>query len=146
VDTKELEVLNLLHYSPVDENGGILYPPFPVVHNHLACLDHVKGEVVILAPPGLVCDLLPIGCLVIVCDQAYHCCVICKRNEVVGVVPGHAVMGEQGVQERTEHALLWSSSVEDQRGRCVATYPHHLGSACQEVLDPVAEGGVLSLA
>jgi hypothetical protein len=24
VDTKELEALNLLHYSPVDENGGVL--------------------------------------------------------------------------------------------------------------------------
>ena len=24
--------LNLLHYSPVDENGGVLGPLFPVVH------------------------------------------------------------------------------------------------------------------
>jgi hypothetical protein len=23
VDTKELEALNLLHYSPIDENGGV---------------------------------------------------------------------------------------------------------------------------
>ena len=26
---------------------------------------------------GQVSDLLPIGCLIIVCDQAYHCCVVC---------------------------------------------------------------------
>jgi hypothetical protein len=32
--------------------------------------------------------------------------------------------------------------VEDQRGGCVVTYPYHLGAACQEVQDPVAEGGV----
>ena len=25
----------LLHYSPIDESGGMLGPPFPVVHNHL---------------------------------------------------------------------------------------------------------------
>jgi hypothetical protein len=31
--------------------------------------------------------------------------------------------------------------VEDQRGRCVITYPYHLGAAHQEVQDPVAEGG-----
>jgi hypothetical protein len=31
VDTKEFEALNLLHYSPVDENGDVLGPPFPVV-------------------------------------------------------------------------------------------------------------------
>jgi hypothetical protein len=35
VDSKELEALNLLHYSPIDENGGVLGPPFSVVDNHL---------------------------------------------------------------------------------------------------------------
>ena len=50
--------------SPVDENGGVLCPLFPVVHNHLLCLDHIEGEVVVLAPHGQVSDLLPIGCLV----------------------------------------------------------------------------------
>ena len=58
----------------------------------------------------------------------------------VGVVPGHAVVGEQGVQEGTGHAPLGSSSVEDQRGRCVVTYPNHL--ARLEVQDQVSEGGV----
>ena len=33
----------------------MLGPPFPVVHNHLHCLDHVEGEVVVLAPHGQVC-------------------------------------------------------------------------------------------
>ena len=61
-------------------------------------------------------------------DQAYHCCVIGKLNGV-GVLPGDAVMREQGVQEVTEHAPLRDPCVEEQRGRCVATYPHHLGAA-----------------
>ena len=51
-------------------------------------------------------------------------------------------MGEQGVRERTKHALLRGPSVEDQRGRRVVAYPYHLGAARQEVQDPVAEGGV----
>ena len=80
-----------------------------------------------LAPPGQVSNLLPIGCLVIVYDQAYHCCDVCKLNDGVGVIPGHPVMGEQGEHEGTDHAPLRGSSV--QRGRCVATYPHHLGAA-----------------
>jgi hypothetical protein len=50
VDTKELEALNPLHYSPVDEDGGVLGPPLPVVYDYLLCIDHVEGEVVILAP------------------------------------------------------------------------------------------------
>ena len=47
----------------------------PVVHNHQFCLDHVEGEVTVLAQHGQGSDLLPIGCLVVVGDQAYHCCV-----------------------------------------------------------------------
>ena len=54
----------------------------------------------------------------------------------------HAVMGEQGVQERTENTPLWGPSVEHQRGGDVVTYPHHLGAARQEVQDPVSQGGV----
>ena len=47
-----------------------------------------------------------------------------------------------GVQEGTEHAPLRGRRAEDQRGGCVVTYLYHLGAACQEVQDPVAEGGV----
>ena len=46
-NTKELEALDPFHYSPVDVNGGVLAPPFPVVHDQLVCLAHVEGEVVI---------------------------------------------------------------------------------------------------
>ena len=81
----------------------MLGPPFPVVHNHLLCRDQVEGEVVVLARHGQVSDLFPLGCLVVVGDQAYHCCVIGKLNDCVGVMPGCAVMSEQGVQEGTKH-------------------------------------------
>ena len=92
----------------------MLGPLFPVVHNHLLCLDHVEGEVVVLAPHGQVSDLLPIGCLDVVGDQAYHCFVIGKVNDGVGVVLGRAVMSEQGVPEGVEHAPLRGPCVEDQ--------------------------------
>ena len=48
VDTKELETLDPLQYSPVDVNGGLFGPPFPVVHGLLLCLAHIEGEVVVL--------------------------------------------------------------------------------------------------
>jgi hypothetical protein len=57
-----------LMYWAVDENGGVLDPPFPVVHNHL--LYH-EGDLVVLAPHGQVSDLLPIGCFIIVGDQSF---------------------------------------------------------------------------
>jgi hypothetical protein len=51
-----------------------------LVHNHLLCLDHNEGEVVVLAAHGQVSDLLPIGCLVVVCDQAYSTTVVSSAN------------------------------------------------------------------
>ena len=50
MDTKELETPAALHNSPVDVNGGLLGPPFSVVHNQLLSLAHIEGEVVVLAP------------------------------------------------------------------------------------------------
>ena len=58
------------------------------------------------------------------------------------VLFGHAVVGEQGVQEGTKYTRLRGPSDEDQRSRHVVSYPYHLGAARQEVQDPVAEGGV----
>jgi hypothetical protein len=59
--------------------------------------------------------------MAIVRDQSYHCCVIGKLNGV-GVIPGHEVMSEQGVQEGTEHAPSRAPRVEDERGRFVVTH------------------------
>ena len=43
---------------------------------------------------------------------AYDCCVISKFADGVGAVGGHAVIYEQEVQERTEHAALGGAGVE----------------------------------
>ena len=42
--------------------------------------------------------------------------VVCKLKDGFGVVPGHTVVDEQGVQEGAEHAPLRGVSVEDQCG------------------------------
>ena len=41
---------------------------------------------------------------------------------------GHAVMGEQGVQEGAEHTPLGGPGIEDQRSGGVVSYLHHLGA------------------
>ena len=55
---------------------------------------------------------------------------------------GHAVVGEQGGQERAQNAPLGGPSVEEQRGGDVVASPHHLGAARQEVQDPFAQDRV----
>ena len=84
MDAEKLEALDLLHYSPIDVNGGVLGPLFPIVHDQLLCLADVEGEVVVLAPYRQVPDLLPVGCLIVFSDQSY-----------VGVIRSHTVNGEQ---------------------------------------------------
>ena len=59
-----------------------------------------------------------------------------------GVVFGHAVVGEEGVQEGTKYTTLRDPSVKDQRGRHVVAYSYHLEMAHQDVQDPVAKGSV----
>ena len=80
MDTKELETLDPLHYSPLAVNGDLFGPPFPVVHDQLLCLSHIEGEV---SPHCQFSDLL--GCLIVVSDQVYHC-VVSNLNGGVGVV------------------------------------------------------------
>ena len=67
----------------------------------------VEWEVVSLTPHSECTHLHPVGCLVVFGNEAHYCCVICKLDDWVGGVHGHAVMGEQGVQEGAEHAPLW---------------------------------------
>ena len=111
-----------LHFSSVNVNGGLFGPPFPIVSDQLLFLAGIEGEVVVLAPHCQFSDLLPIGRLIVVSDQAYHCCVVSKLNDSVGVAFGHLIMGEQGIQEGTKHTPLRGPSVKDQRSRCVVAY------------------------
>ena len=102
VDIEELEALDLLLYSPVNVDGAVLGPPFPVVHDQIICLAHIEGDVVVQAPDYQFYDHLPIGCLIVVGDQANHYCVVRKLNDGVGVVfanPYHLGAARQEVQD-----------------------------------------------
>ena len=82
-------------YCPVDVDRGVLPLLFPEVHSHLLCFVDIEGP-----------HLLPVGRLVVVGNQAYHCRDVCKLDDGVGGVQGHAVMDEQGVQERAKERIL----------------------------------------
>jgi hypothetical protein len=73
------------------EWGRAWPPPFPVVHNQLFCLAHIEGKVVVLVPHCQVSSLSVIRHTTI--------CVVGRLNDGVGVVSGHAVVGEHGEQE-----------------------------------------------
>ena len=90
----------------------------PVIHNQLLGFADVEMEVVILTLRCQLFDLLSVCHLVGVGDQADGGRVVSKLHDGVGAVCGHAVVSEQGIEERAEHAALRSSGVEDQGGGC----------------------------
>ncbi len=67
-----------------------------------------------LTPFSQVTHLLSVGRLIVVGDQAYHRCVVCKYDDDVGAVCCCTVVCVQGVQEWAEDAALRSIGVEDQ--------------------------------
>ncbi len=69
---------------------------------------------VLLTPFCQGTHLLSVGRLIVVGDQAYHRCVVCKFDDDVGAVCSCTVVCVQGVQEWAEDAALRSTSVEDQ--------------------------------
>ncbi len=111
------EYVKNLHRSPADGEGGLFFSlSLPVVHNQLLCFANIEMEVVVPAPRCQGSDLLSVGHLIIAGDQADDGRVVSKIDDGVGVVCGHVVMRERGVQERTEHAALRCACVESQGG------------------------------
>ncbi len=68
----------------------------------------------LLTPFSQGTHLLPVGRLIVVGDQTYHRCVICKFDDDIGAVCSWTVMCVQGVQEWPEDAALRCTSVEGQ--------------------------------
>lgn len=81
-------------------------------------------------------DLLPVG--ETSSDQADDGHVVFK----FGAVSDYAVMCEQRVQVRAEHAALRGTSVKSRNGGCGVACLHSLASVFQEVRSPITEGGV----
>ena len=71
--------LKLSPLRPVNVDRGLLPLLFNVHDQRLRFVD-VEGVVIFLAPLRQGPHLLPVGCLVIVGNQAYCSCVICKLD------------------------------------------------------------------
>ena len=73
MDAKELEALHLLHYSPVDENGGMLSSFVSItLRERLLSLHHTVRS--------LISSIQAVSALSVI----RHCCVINKLNDGVG--------------------------------------------------------------
>ncbi len=101
-------------------SGGVVNRVPPEVHHNLLCLTHIEGQVVCTTPFNQLCHFLSVGCFIIVADEAYHSCVICKLDDVVGAELGSAVVSQQCEEQRAEHTALWGTSAQCGSARGVA--------------------------
>ncbi len=114
VNAEEVKAVFPLHRCLVDGDGCVFSALSPEIHHQLLGLVDVEREVVLLTPFSQGTHLLSVGHLIVVSDQAYHRCVICKFDDDIRAVCGCTVVCVQGVQELAEDTALRSTSVEDQ--------------------------------
>lgn len=80
------------------------------------------------APQRQRLDLLPCCCW----------CIVCKLGNGVGTMYRRVVVGEEGVEEWTQHIALWDASVEGEGWGVAVILLNILGSVGLEVQYPVA--------
>jgi hypothetical protein len=126
VYAEELEAFHLLHGGHVYVDRSVLPLLSPEVYDHLLHFVDVEGEVIYLAP-------LHQGYIVVVGNQAYHCCVVCKLDDRVGSV---SWVNREYRRELSTHPC--GAPVVEVSLPTFTT----CGAARREVQDPVAQGGV----
>ncbi len=106
---QELSAADSLHGWAVDGHWGVINRVSPEVHHNLFCLTHIEGQVVCTTPFSQLCHFLSVVHFIVVADEAYHCCVISKLDDVVGAELGSAVVSQQHEEQWAEHTALWGT-------------------------------------
>ncbi len=140
VYTKILEAAHPLHSGPTDHKrsvGPLL--SLPEVHDQLFSFAHIQRQTVVLAPWCKSLYLMQVCGLIIVGNEAHNQSIINKFDNRSGTVRGHAVLYVERVEQGTQDTNLWGSYVQGDGVGGELAYFHHLSSAGEEVLNPVAE-------
>ena len=78
---RNLKLLTLSAAGSVAVDGGVLSLLSSVVHDQLLHFVDMEGEVIFLARLRQGPHLLPVGRLIVVGNQAYHCCVVSELDD-----------------------------------------------------------------
>ncbi len=138
---QESEWLHCSHSAVHDGEWGESRGVSPEVHDHLHCFEHVKLEVVKTAPDSQLLNLLSVGRLVTVLNEAGKSGVVCKLQELDRGVFRCAVVRVEGEKQWGENAALRGSSAGAAGAGWEFSQPHKLLPVCQEAGDPLTDGG-----
>ncbi len=107
---QEPEWLHCSHRAVHDGEWGESRGVSPEVHDHLHCFERVKLQVVKTAPDSQLLNLLSVGRLVTVLNEADQCGVVSKLQELDRGVFRCAVIRVEGEEQWGENAALRSAS------------------------------------
>ncbi len=143
VYTEVLEAAYSLHRGPTDHKRSVgQQVSLSEVHNQLFSFAHIQRETVVLAPWCKSLYLIQVCGLIIVGNEAQNHSIISKFDNRCGSVRGHAVMCVERVEQGAQDTTLRGSYIQGDGVWGVLAYLHHLRSAGEEVLNPVAEWSV----
>ncbi len=143
VYTEVLEAAYSLHRGPADHKRSVgQQVSLSEVHNQLFSFAHIQRETVVLAPWCKSLHLIQVCGLIIVGNEAQNHSIISKFDNRCGSVRGHAVMCVERVEQGTQDTTLRGSYVQGDGVGGELAYLHHLRSAGEEILNPVAEWSV----
>ncbi len=140
VYTEVLEAAYSLHRGPTDHKRSVGQQVSQV--NQLFSFAHIQRETVVLAPWCESLYLIQVCGLIIVGNEAQNHSIISKFENRCGSVRGHAVMCVERVEQGTQDTTLRGSYVQGDGVWGELAYLHHLRSAGEEILNPVAEWSV----
>ncbi len=106
---QEFGAADSLHSRAVDGQWGVITRVLSEVHHNLLCLTHIEGLVVFTTPFSQLYHFLSVVRFIVVADETYHGCVICKLDDVVGAEFVSAVVGQQREEQRAVHTALWGT-------------------------------------
>ena len=124
VHPQEPGAVDHLHSYVVDEEGSVVGLLLPEVDNDLFRFVHVQDQVVFATSTHKLLHLLP-GMIqvVVIPDEAHHCCVVRKLHNVDGGSPWDAVVS-QIEQEGAQDAALRGACAEGDDTGGILTDPH----------------------
>lgn len=115
VNTKELEVVDPIHFRTIDR--GLQLISFPSEgHHQFFGLCSTEREIILLKTWCSVVNFTSVGCLIIVGNQSHYCGVTSQLNDHIRAMHSHTVISRQEVQERAQDTTLRGTCVDGQCG------------------------------
>ena len=106
VHPQQLGTADHLHSHVVDEKWSMAGLLLPEVNNDLFGFVHIQDQVIFDTPGHQLLHLLPVSQVMVISDEAHHCCFVHKLHNVFGSSSWDAVVSHQREQQGAQDTAL----------------------------------------